>query len=369
MSECTERSEGRERMPEDGAPVSFTSRLTTTDGQVLQIEGGPDESVVEAAERAGVILPASCRGGSCGACHATASGPYQLGEHSQAVLPAEEAARGGVLLCRTYPRGPLDIALPCDHSRILFGTIPERDATITALEYVARDTIRLLLRLGPDPEGATGLEFEPGQFIEVSPPGSEVRRAYSLANTANWDGEAELYIRLRPGGCVSEYLRRADLGDGLRVRGPQGAFGLRETGLRPRWFVAGGTGLAPLLSMLRRMAEWAEPYPTRLFLGVNDPGDVFAVAELDKLVADLPGFGYEIRVWRGGAGWNGPLGTPVDALVRDLAAAAEPPDVYACGPPALVDATRRVARDHGIDPGRVVVENFAAPPAPARDER
>lgn len=345
------------------AELAYEHTLTTADGQHLDLCGGPDESIVDAAERAGILLPASCRSGNCGACHATATGEYALGEHSRAVLPDDEAARGGVLLCRTFARGPLDVSLPCDHSRILFGTIPERSATITALDLVARDTLRVVLRLGPDPLGGTGCEFEPGQFLELAPPGSTTRRAYSLANTANWDGIAELYIRLRPGGFFSEYLRDAVVGDRLTARGPQGAFGLRETGLRPRWFIAGGTGIAPLLSMLRRMAEWAEPYPSRLYFGVDTPDDVFAVAELDDLVESLPGFTYQVVLWRPGPDWTGAAGTPADALARDLAGEAEAPDLYVCGPPPMVEAIRRVVREHGLTPDRVIVENFAPPTA------
>ncbi|HET9516355.1 MAG TPA: 2Fe-2S iron-sulfur cluster binding domain-containing protein [Actinoplanes sp.] len=341
--------------------VTYAHRLTTADGQRIDVESGPGESIVDGAERAGVLLPASCRGGSCGSCHATARGDYELGEHNRAVLPEQDSAAGGVLLCRTYAHGPLDVTLPYDHSRLLFGTIPQRTGTITTLETVAADTVRLVLELGPAPDGGTGCEFEPGQFLELSPPGSTVRRAYSLANTANWDGVAELFIRLRPGGYFSEHVRAARVGDQLDVRGPQGAFGIRETGLRPRWFVGGGTGLAPLLSMLRRMAEWAEPYPARLFLGVNTPQDVFGTVELDEVAAALPGFGYEVAVWQPDAAWTGPTGTAADALARALPTAPAPPDLYVCGPPPLVEATRRVAADHGIGADRVTAEHFAPP--------
>ncbi len=339
----------------------YAHQLTTADGERLEVCGCTDESIVEAAERSGILLPASCRGGNCGSCHASATGDYTLGEHSRVVLPDDDAARGEVLLCRTYARGPLAISLPYDHSRILFGTLPERTATITGVDEVARDTLRLALQLGPDPDGGTGCEFEPGQFIELSPPQSADRRSYSLANTANWDGVAELYIRLRPGGFFSEYLRVAAVGDALTARGPQGAFGLRETGLRPRWFVAGGTGLAPLLSMLRRMAEWGEPYPARLYFGVETPDDVFAEVELDELAKSLPGFSYEILVRRPTPEWIGATGTPVDALARDLPEVEAAPDVYVCGPPPMVEAIRRVAGEHGVAPERVIVENFAPP--------
>lgn len=340
--------------------LSYAHRLTTADGQCLDVCGGPGESIVEAAERAGILLPASCRGGNCGTCHATAAGDYELGEHSRLVLPDDEAARGGVLLCRTYARGPLEVSLPCDHSRILFGTIPERTATITRLDAVARDTVRLVLQLDPDPQGGTGCEFEPGQFLELSPPGSTARRAYSLANTANWDGVAEMYIRLRPGGLFSEYLRTATVGSTLSTRGPQGAFGLRETGLRPRWFLGGGTGLAPLLSMLRRMADWGEPYPASLYFGVDTPDDVFAAAEIQQVADSLPGFGYQIAVRQPHRDWAGAIGTPVDALARDLPNVTAAPDLYVCGPPPMVDAVRRTAREHGVDQSHVIVENFAA---------
>lgn len=341
------------------------SRLTTLDGQVLTVDCSPDESVVAAAERAGVHLPAQCRGGSCGACHATASGEYKLGSCSSTVLPQAEADTGGVLLCQTFAMGPLEIALPYDSGRIVHGSIAERRATITDLHTVAVDTVRLLLQLEPDADGGVGLMFEPGQFIEISPPGSAQRRAYSLANTSNWDGVAELFIRLRPGGLISEYLRAATVGDQLTVRGPQGGFGLRETGLRPRWFVAGGTGLAPMLSMLRQMAEFAEPHPTSLVFGVNTAAEIFATGAVAELAATLPGFTSQVRVMRPEPGCDAGAGTPVDALAELLAELVsgdgQTPDIYVCGPPVMVEATKSAAVAAGLSHDRVVAENFAPP--------
>src|SRR5690606_3489555 len=163
-----------------------------------------------------------------------------------------------------------------------------------------------------------------------------------------------------PGGLFSTYLQeRARPGERLTAHGPQGAFGLHETGLRPRWFVAGGTGLAPLLAMVRHMAEWQEPHPARLFLGVNEEADVFGRAELDAVAAELPGFRYEVCVWRPGPSWDGPVGTPADLVAAALAEAPEVPDMYVCGPPQLVDAVTR-ATAGTVPPDRVFHERFLA---------
>ncbi|MEV5411378.1 2Fe-2S iron-sulfur cluster binding domain-containing protein [Thermopolyspora sp. NPDC052614] len=335
--------------------------LTTSDGERLEIACAPGQNVLEAAREAGAALPSSCRSGTCGSCHASVlDGGYELESYAAAALPEERRVRGEVLLCRTVPCGPLSVALPYESSRILYGGIPVREGVITALEEVARETVRLELRLEEDGEAGLDCQFEPGQFVELEVPGEEVKRAYSLANTGNWEGLLEFYIRLRPDGAFSGYLReRAQAGARLIVHGPQGAFGLRETGLRPRWFVAGGTGLAPLLSMVRHMAEWQEPHPARLFLGVNEEPDVFGLAELDAVADELPGFEYEVCVWRPGESWSGRSGTPADAVAAALSELGDIPDIYICGPPPMVDAvTRAVA---GIVPEEHVFhERFLA---------
>ncbi|MBD0671455.1 oxidoreductase, partial [Streptomyces sp. CBMA156] len=328
------------------AAGSYPVALTTSDGGRLEFDCAPGRSVLEAAAEAGAALPASCRRGTCGSCHASAAeGPYDLGPHSEQALPPEERERGGVLLCRTFPRGPLTATLPYEQSRILYGGVPVREATVSVVDRVTPDTVRLALLLD-DPD----CQFDPGQFMELQAPGSELRRAYSLANTGNWEGRLEFFVRLREGGHFSSYLAgRARPGDRLAVHGPQGAFGLRETGLRPRWFVAGGTGLAPLLAMVRRMAEWQDPQPARLFLGVNTPRDVFGLDELAAVAAELPGFRHEVCVREPAPGWSGPTGTPADLLAAALPdLGGGTPDLYVCGPPPLVDAVLRAAARGGV---------------------
>jgi len=343
--------------------------LTTLDGAVLEVDCDPGLTVLEAAANAGRILPAQCRSGSCGSCAAHAAGDYHLGSFDADALPTgppPEPDLDAVLLCRTYPDGPMRVRLRCDSSRILTESPARREATLTALDVLAPDVVRLVLDLDPTEDGGTGVEFDPGQFVELEVPGSSLRRAYSLANTANWDGQAELLVRLLPGGVFSSYLAGpARIGDRLVVHGPQGAFGLVETGLRPRWFVAGGTGLAPLLSMLRQMAEFGEPHPARLFLGVNVVESLFATDLLADLATQLPTFIHRSCI-RDGADETRPPGTspgtPVDALAADLAdwqaAGGAEPELYLCGPPGMVTAATATALASGLAPHRILSERF-----------
>ncbi|WP_119154972.1 2Fe-2S iron-sulfur cluster-binding protein [Caldimonas tepidiphila] len=334
--------------------------LTTQDGQSLRFGCAPQQTLLDAAAGAGLLLPSQCRSGSCGACHAHVTrGDYLLGEHSPQAL---SAGAGAVLMCRTQPRSDLAVALPCEASRIGRGGVARREAEIAALEPLSEGTVRLLLRLKPDADGnGATAEFEPGQFAELELPGEGLRRAYSLANTANWAGELEFLIRLQPGGRFSGWLgTRARPGDTLVVHGPQGAFGLRENGLSPRWFVAGGTGLAPMLSMLRRMAEFQEPHEARLYFGVERAADLFALAQIEALRAELPRLQVTLCVRQPDARWSGFTGTPVDALRRDLAGAQGAPDIYLCGPPGLIDAAQAAARELGVPDSRLISERFVA---------
>jgi len=333
--------------------------LTTRDGEQLRFECATDQNLLEAAADAHIVLPAQCGQGNCGTCYADViHGDFTLGKHNPAALPAGAEA-SGTLLCCTFPKSDLRISLPFDHDRILIGEIKVRNAEIIAIDSVGENTLRLELRLVPNEDDGNMAEFEPGQFMELEVPGQEIKRAYSLANISNWDGRLEFLIRLQPGGLFSTWLReQAAVGQTLIVHGPKGAFGLYESGLRPRWFVAGGTGLAPILSMLRRMAEFQEPHPARLYFGANRPEELFCQTELKALQAELPQLQVIFCVWKPDNNWQGFCGTPVDALTQDLADAAVLPDIYLCGPPALINAAEAAARAKGVPDKQVLSERF-----------
>jgi len=333
--------------------------LTTRDGQPLEFDCEAGEDVISAAARATILLPAICKNGSCGACRAShVSGAHHHDDCSQAALPAEARARGEVLLCRTYADSDLKLQAPFDHSHVSFQPIPERQAKLSQLDDIGGNTVRLILTLEEDEQYGTSAEFEPGQYVELSTPDGSVTRAYSIANTANWEGKLEFLIHLQPQGKFSSYLSgQATIGDLLKVRGPQGGFVLQDNGTRPRCFVAGGTGLAPMLSMLRRMAEFGEMNACTLLFGVTRHADLFGLDDIAAMQASLPQLQTEVTVWQADADWQGSVGTPVDALQKLLATGLKP-DIYLCGPPAMIDAAEQAALTAGVPAGQIFSERF-----------
>lgn len=338
--------------------------LTTRDGRRINFACAPGEDLVSAAARASILMPGSCKSGGCGGCRAShEAGAYLHDSHSLDALSAEARARGEVLLCRTRPQSDLKLQAPFAEAQIVIGKMPERGAAIVALEDLGGDTLRLVLQLDEDEELGAAAEFEPGQYVELSTLAEAgdhagITRAYSLANTSNWEGRLEFLIHLQPGGAFSAYLAQAAVGQRLQVRGPQGAFVLREDSLRPRVFVAGGTGLAPMLAMLRRMAEYGDATPATLFFGVGGHEQLFGLDDIAAVQAALPQLQSGVVLWRPAPEWSGAVGTPVDLLAQYLQTNSAKPDIYLCGPAAMIAAAESVAAAAGVPAEQVFSERF-----------
>ena len=142
--------------------------------------------------------------------------------------------------------------------------------------------------------GLAPLRFLPGQYANLQVPGTSRWRSYSMANACNEERILEFYMRLLDDGVMSRYLaERASPGDVIQCSGPQGAFYLRG-GWRPVLMVAGGTGVAPMASMLRQMVASGEQRPVTLCFGVNGASDLFLVDELTGIANALPKFDLRI---------------------------------------------------------------------------
>ncbi len=344
---------------------THTITLVTEDGKEERFACPDDVDILAAADAAEITIPAVCRKGTCGSCRGRCKqGDYELRSFSDGVLSEADRERDEVLLCQTFPKGPLTIEVPVDHAQLVAGPAPEFTCQVVANEALGGAVRRLSLKALPDEAGTLNSSFEPGQFMELQIPGTEATRAYSLANAPNWEGELEFLIRLQPSGLFSSWLdEKANPGDTLRSRGPKGRFTIKEGSLAPRRFVAGGTGVAPMLSMLRQMSEFQETHDTRLYFGLNTEEEIFAMSELDELAASLPNLSVEVCIWRPGPDWQGFSGSPVDALREDLVsdlAKGTVPEVYLCGPPGMVNAALATIDEVGLPYENVFSERFVA---------
>jgi CDP-4-dehydro-6-deoxyglucose reductase len=311
-------------------------------------EAGPDETLLDAARRQGLVLEHSCRTGRCGVCKAPVlSGETRAIGNEEALTPAEQA-QGVVLTCARA--AVTDVALGIEDLGRLAGievkTLPAR---VDSVEALAPDVVRVVLRLPP----SAGFAFLPGQYIDVIAPAG-ARRSYSLAAAPRPDGKLELHIRQVPGGELSAWwFGAAKANDLLRFEGPFGTFCRREKALTPIFMVT-GTGYAPARAMLQEMAAQGVAGPAWLYWGCRRPADLYDAAEFPGL--DLR---YVPVLSRAGEDWNGRRGHVQDAVLADhpdLSGAV----VYACGSDAMIHAARERLLAAGLPAHHFYSDAFVA---------
>jgi propane monooxygenase reductase subunit len=177
-----------------------------------------------------------------------------------------------------------------------------------------------------------------------------------MANLPSDDGLLEFMIKLYPGGAFSELLAdgRLQVGDELEVTGPYGVFTLRETD-RPLVFIGGGAGMAPILSLLRSMADSAVERPAVYYYGAREEEDLFHLDELQGLAAALPNFRFVPALSE--SEWDGETGLITDVVDRCEPDLAEV-DAYLCGPPPMVDAAMALLLRRGAPEARIHFDKF-----------
>jgi benzoate/toluate 1,2-dioxygenase reductase subunit len=336
--------------------MSHTIALNFDDGVTRFVEARPGETVADASYRAGINIPLDCRDGACGTCKCRVeAGAYDGGSYIDDALTAEEAADGLALACQARPKTDMVIAVAASSQMCRTG----RQAVETRLVSVDRlsdTTVAFTL------EGVEGFGFLPGQYVNVQVPGTDQRRAYSLSSAPGSD-RLSFLVRDIPGGLMSGFLRdRAEPGMPIGFSGPEGSFYLREV-KRPLLLLAGGTGLAPFLSMLGRLADSGTGgHPVHLVYGVTSDADLVAVDRLEDFAARIPGFSFATTVVA--ADSTHPRKGYVTRHIEAGRLHGGKVDVYLCGPPPMVDAVRGWLGEQGVTPASFHTEKFS-PSAPA----
>lgn len=327
--------------------------LTFEDGVTHFIDCRRGEKVLDAAFRNKVNLPMDCSDGVCGTCKCRCEqGDYVLGnDYIDAALTSDEAAERMVLTCQMEVSSDCVIAVPVPSAACKLAPATHA-AIITAVDLVSDSTIVLKLR----PSDPAGLTFLPGQYVNIAVPGTGQHRAYSFSSRPGAD-EASFLIRRIAGGLMSSFLSSESIeGTALTFVGPIGSFFLRPV-TRPIVMLAGGTGLAPLLSMLEVLADTGLSHPLHLIYGVTSDDDLVEVERLNALAARLPTMTWAHCVADPQSAH--PLKGYVTQHLRDAHLNGGDCDIYLCGPPAMVEAVRLFLRAAGIEPAQFHYEKFA----------
>lgn len=317
---------------------------------------GADETILHAALRAGLDVPYECASGSCGSCKCRLKSGSVRARWSEAPGLSERDRRKGdrILGCQSVPDSDLVLGLRA-RAELNEPAPASQMATIDTVERLNPSVSRLLLTL------AQPAPFLPGQFYLLDIPGAG-RRAYSMANLPRTDGQLELLVKRKPDGAGTTHLfENTEPGDRMRVEGPYGRGYLRTGSTRPLVAVAGGSGLAPMLSVVRGALEEASTHRRiELWFGVDRPRDVFCLDALSDLEAT--GRVRTHLVLREGAlSIDHPR--PHEGLVGPAMVAAQPrlseADLYLAGPTPMVDdLLGRTVRPGLIDASRVFFDRF-----------
>jgi CDP-4-dehydro-6-deoxyglucose reductase len=314
-----------------------------------------NESVLDAALRQGIILPYGCRNGACGSClGAVLSGTVRYPGDPPPALAAVPDAEGKALFCQA--RAASDLVIGAREVEavqdIEIRTMPCR---VARLEQLAPDVIRIYLKI----PAAQRLQFLAGQYVNILLKG-HTPRAFSIANAPHTDEFIELHIRYVEGGYFTDQvfhqLREKAL---LRLQGPLGTFFLREDSDRPAILVGGGTGFAPLKGMLEHAFEIGLRQPLHLFWGVRARRDLYLDALPRHWTQVHENFRYTPVLSEPVPedAWTGETGLVPDAVVKhypDLTLF----DIYASGPPVMVQGGHRLFLGHGLDESRFFSDSF-----------
>ena len=334
-------------------------------GRTIQVR--EDAPVLEAALAAGLNLPHSCKSGHCGSCRARLlRGEVRYPAGRPWGLTETEEREGYVLLCQARPATDLVVEARgvARVSEVEIKTLPCRVARLVPL---APDVMQVFLRL---PVVET-LPFQAGQYLDFLVEDGR-RRSFSIASPPHDSNLIELHVRKVTGGGFTERLF-GHLGTGalLRIEGPMGQFVYRE-GTRPILMVAGGTGFAPLKSILRHIFERTAGREVHLYWGARHALDVYEETQILHWQRQYPGLKFTAVLSEGAAEEIGPafphrrLGWVHEVVLQDHPK-LDQVEVYMAGPPALIEAIRTSFPRHGLTADRLHFDSFDyAPPAAGR---
>jgi len=316
--------------------------------QTLAVNSG--DNLLEVLRANSVPISYSCMAGRCGTCRCKVVDGQVL-ESGREIKRTNLDDGGYVLACMSVLTEPCTVEIP-EPDEIV--THPARiiKAKVAAIEDMTHDIKRVRLTL------AKPLDYSPGQYATLQFTPDHIR-PYSMAGLAS-DGEMEFHVRVVPQGRVSNYVANdLKVGDAVRVSGPLGTAYLRRKHEGPMLCIAGGTGLAPVLSIVRGALAEGMGNPIHVYFGVRSAEDIYMADVLESLAAGHPQLAVHVVVSSGPvpAGLRGGLVT--DAVAQDWSS-LEGFRAYVCGAPPMVEAAALLLTGRGVPSEHVYADAFYA---------
>ena len=287
-------------------------------------------------------------------------GDIELLKYSTFALPDYERGQDYVLLCRTQAYSDLVVELLNYDEELLLASLPVKEygATISAIESLTHDIRRLEVRVDQP------LQFRAGQYVDMTIPGKGVTRSFSMANPPSQQKTLEFIIKLYPDGAFSSLLQdHLQVGDQLELKGPYGTCFRREDPSGLMILVGGGSGMAPLWSMLNDFVERGDHRRSVIFFyGARAERDLFYLDKIAAIGEQLPNFRFvpALSHLDADAVWDGEKGFIHEVINRYFHEAVQKSEMeaYSCGPPPMIDAVVPVLERNRVKPDHIHVDKF-----------
>lgn len=331
-------------------------KITINDEKEITVNGGDNLLSVLTSQK--IFIPSACGGrGTCGLCK------LKVLEGAGALLPTEEPYLDKKeiedsirLSCQVKVRNDLKIKIPEE----LFA-IREYTARCAEIKDLTHD-IKLFRFELTDP---TEISYTPGQYVQLLTPvyeksSEEVYRAYSVASDPAPKNIIDLIIRLVPGGiCTTYCFEYLKVGDEVKMNGPYGEFRLTDNDAEMVW-VAGGSGMAPFVSILHEMKNSNNHRKATYYFGANKVEELFLTEQMRQFEKDLPNFKFVPVVAKPGEGenWDGETGLVTQAVERNIKNAGDC-EGYLCGSPGMIDAAIEALKKLGMNENKIYYDKFA----------
>lgn len=330
-------------------------KITINNDKELDIKGG--KPLLGTLMEEGIFIPSACGGrGSCGLCKVKVTeGAGQFLPTELPWLTEEERADNVRLSCQLKVKNDMFIEIPEE----LFN-VKEFRSTVSRMRDLTHDIKEVTLELIDPAE----IEMVPGQFVQLQTPEYEltdepVYRAYSVSSNTKDTRHVELEIRLVPNGICTTYVHNyLKEGDEVIFNGPYGDFHLRDTD-REIIFIAGGSGMAPIKSILLSMADEGNPRRARYFFGARSARDLFLEEKMRELEQQLPNFTFipALSNPEPDDNWDGETGLITDVVDRHMES-GDNVEAYLCGSPGMIDACIKVLTDKGVPEELIYYDKF-----------
>ncbi|MCE5251741.1 2Fe-2S iron-sulfur cluster binding domain-containing protein [bacterium] len=326
-------------------------RLIINSEKEFTIRGGSTIMSYLSANR--IFIPSACGGkATCGLCKGrvvTDVGPLLPTERP--FMDKEELANHTRLLCQVKVKKDTEILIPEEYF-----LVKEFLTTVESITPLSHDTRMYRFRLIEPNE----ITFKPGQFVQFRIPKAGEERAYSIASSPNAKNIVELIVRLVPGGLCTTYMfNKLRVGDQIYLTGPYGEFFLREETNDPMVCVAGGSGSAPIRSIVTYLSEKQSDRRIISFYGGRAPKDIYLTEYYGEIGKNLKNFRHipAVNESTGADGWKGETGLITEVMERSLTDVSNW-EAYMCGPPAMLHYSKLLLKKLGIDENRIYFDEF-----------